>query len=117
METFSWQGRDEEGNKVVYEAAHFGGWWQLKVAPKLGRSQRDEVVQTPADFTPELWEELRELLWRKYQRRRVAWNMVQHVDDILAGKVQNERRDRRPNQRPGADFQEPRSFRGRGRRK
>ncbi len=111
METFSWQGRDEEGNKVIYEASHFGGWWQLTCAPKLGRSQRDEVVHTPADFTPELWAELRELLWRKYQRRRVAWDMVQHIDDILAGKVQNERRDRRPNaNKPGADFRESRSF-------
>ena len=86
---------DEDGNKVIYEAQHFGGWWQLMVAPKLGRSQRDEMVFTPADFTEEHWQTLRDLLWRKYQRRRVAWDMVQHIDDILAGKATNERRDRR----------------------
>ncbi len=114
MESFSWQGRDEAGNKVTYEASHFGGWWQLTCTPKLGRSQRDEAVPTPADFTPELWEELREILWRKYQRRRVAWDMVQHIDDILAGRAQNERRDRRPNSnRPGADVREPRPSRRR----
>ena len=95
METFSWQGRDENGNKVVYEAGHFGGGWQLTCTPKVGRSQRDEVVAEPVEFTEELWQELRDLLWRKYQRRRVAWDMVQHIDDILAGKARNERRDRR----------------------
>ncbi len=95
MESFSWQGRDDNGNKVVYEASHFGGWWQLTCTPKVGRSQRDEVVAEPVEFTEDLWQELRDLLWRKYQRRRVAWDMVQHIDDILAGKARNERRDRR----------------------
>ncbi len=95
METFSWQDRDESGNKVIYEAAYFGGWWQLTVAPKVGRSQRDEVEFVPAEFTPDIWQALRDLLWRKYQRRRVSWDLVQHVDDILAGKAVNERRDRR----------------------
>lgn len=95
MEAFSWQDKDEYGNKVIYEAQHFGGWWQLMVAPKVGRAQRDEVEFTPADFTPEIWQALRDLLWRKYQRRRIAWDMVQHVDDIIAGKATNERSDRR----------------------
>lgn len=97
MEVFSWQDKDADGNKVVYEASYFGGWWQLASAPKLGRSHRDEVVFTPVDFTEETWEALRDLLWRKYQRRRVSWDMVQHVDDIIAGKARNERRDRRGN--------------------
>lgn len=95
MESFSWQGRDDDGNKVVYEASHFGGWWQLTCTPKVGRSHRDEVEAEQIEFTEDLWQELRELLWRKYQRRRVAWDMVQHIDDILAGKARNERRDRR----------------------
>ncbi len=95
MESFSWQSRDEAGNKVVYEASHFGGWWQLTCAPRRVRSQRDDVEPTPADFTPELWEELRDLLWRRYQRRRVPWDMVRHVDDIIAGRAANERRDLR----------------------
>lgn len=95
MESFSWQGRDDDGNKVVYEASHFGGWWQLTCTPKVGRARRDEVVAEQVEFTDDLWHELRDILWRKYQRRRVAWDMVQHIDDILAGKARNERRDRR----------------------
>lgn len=95
METFSWQSRDEDGNKIVYEAAYFGGWWQLTFTPKVGRSLRGEVEAQPAEFTEETWRDLRELLWRKYQRRRVSWDLVQHIDDILAGKADNERRDRR----------------------
>ena len=53
------------------------------------------TVNTPmtASATPN--EQYSILLWRKYQRRRVAWDMVQHIDDILAGKATNERRDRR----------------------
>ena len=95
METFSWQAREEDGSKVIYEANYFGGWWQLTRKPKLSRSHQDEAEAEPAEFTEETWRELRELLWRKYQRRRVSWDMVQLIDDILAGKAKNERRDRR----------------------
>ena len=95
METYSWQGRAEDGSKVIYEASYFGGWWQLTCTPKVSRSRQDEVEPEPAEFTRETWEELRELMWRKYQRRRVSWDRVQQIDDILAGKANNERRDRR----------------------
>lgn len=95
MEVFSWQDKDADGNKVIYEASHFGGWWQLTVTPKVGRAHREEVAPEPVEFTEDTWTSLRDLLWRKYQRRRVAWDMVQHIDDILAGKARNERRDRR----------------------
>lgn len=95
METFSWQAKDEEGRKVIYEAAYFGGWWQLTSTPKVARSRQDEVEPEPAEFTREIWEDLRDLLWRKYQRRRVSWDLVQQIDDILAGKAVNERRDQR----------------------
>ena len=43
MEVFSWQDKDADGNKVVYEASYFGGWGQLASAPKLGGLQREEV--------------------------------------------------------------------------
>lgn len=100
MEIFSWQDKDEFGDKVIYQATHFGGWWQLECAPKLGRSQRDEAEFTPADFSPDIWETLLDLLRRKYQRRRVAWSLVEHVEDIIAGRAENERRDRRPDETP-----------------
>ncbi len=95
MESYSWQDRDEDGNKVIYQADYFGGWWQLSCAPKVGRSRRADVEFSPAEFTENTWRALREHLWRKYQRRRVSWNLVQHIDDILAGKAGNERRDQR----------------------
>ena len=95
MESFSWQSRNEDGEKVIYVAEYFGGWWQLTATPKVSRARQDEVKPEPAEFTEDAWRELRDLLWRKYQRRRVSWDMVQHIDDILAGKATNERRDRR----------------------
>ncbi len=95
MDTFSWQDKNEEGQKVTYRASYFGGWWQLEVAPKLGRAQRDEVEFEPAEFNEDIWKSLRTMLWNKYRRRRVSWELVDHIDQILAGKKQNERRDRR----------------------
>ena len=95
METFSWKSRDAQGESVIYEAGYFGGWWQLASRPKLNRRRREETETQPVEFTDEIWTELRDLLWRKYQRRRVSWSLVQQVDDILAGKAKNERRDLR----------------------
>lgn len=95
METFSWKSRDAQGESVIYEAGYFGGWWQLTSRPKLNRRRREETETHPVEFTAEIWTELRDLLWRKYQRRRVSWSLVQQVDDILAGKAKNERRDLR----------------------
>lgn len=95
METYSWQSRLEDGSKVIYDAGYFGGYWQLTCTPKLSRSRQDEAEPQPVEFTEETWRELRDLVWRKYQRRRVSWDLVQQIDDILAGKAKNERRDRR----------------------
>ncbi len=95
MDSFSWQDRNEDREKVTYRATYFGGWWQLEVAPKLGRAQRDDVEFVPAEFNEDIWVALREMLWNKYRRRRVSWELVEHIDNIIAGKSKNERRDRR----------------------
>lgn len=95
METFSWQSRTDEGEKVIYEAAYFGGWWQLSCTPKMPRSCRDTAEPQPVDFSPGIWRELLDLLKRKYSRRRVAWKLVQQVQNILDGTAVNERRDLR----------------------
>ncbi len=95
MESVSWQARGEDGSKLIYEATYFGKWWQLTCMPKVARSQRGEVEPLPAEFTRETWEALHDVLLRKYRRRRVAWNVVQQVEDILAGRTTNQRRDHR----------------------
>lgn len=95
METFSWQARTDEGDKIVYEATYFGGWWQLSCVPKRPRSYREMDEAQSVDFTPEIWQELLDLLRQKYSRRRVSWKLVQQVQDILDGKAVNERRDLR----------------------
>lgn len=95
METYSWQARQEDGSKVIYEAGYFGGYWQLMRTPKLSRARQAEAETEPVEFTEETWRQLRDLVWRKYQRRRCSWDLVQQIDDILAGKAENERRDHR----------------------
>ncbi len=95
MESFSWKDKDAQGNKITYRASHFGGWWQLESAPRVGRALRDEVEFEPAEFDEDIWVTLRDLLWRKYQRRRVSWGRIERIADIIAGKAQNQRRDKR----------------------
>lgn len=99
METFSWQERTDDGEKLVYRASYFGGWWQLTCVPKPSRAYREEVQPCRAEFTAERWKTLLDLLKRKYRRRRVAWKLVQQVQDILDGKADNERRDLRRHDR------------------
>ncbi len=95
MEAFSWQERTEDGERLVYCATYFGGWWQLTCTPKVARSCRDDVVSKQVEFTTDAWENLLDILKRKYSRRRVSWKLVQQVQDILDGKAVNERRDLR----------------------
>lgn len=95
MEKVSWQARAEDGSKIIYEASYFGKWWQLTCTPKAPRSQRDEVETCPVEFTRELWVALHDVLMRKYRRRRVAWSVVQQVEDILEGRATNQRKDQR----------------------
>jgi hypothetical protein len=31
----------------------------------------------------ELWRELRDILWRKYQRKRCPWKYIEEIDKLL----------------------------------
>jgi hypothetical protein len=77
MERHTWRERNEEGLRF-YRAQHHAGkwtfWWQWK----------DAEDWTPVAVPDEgLWRTLRELLWRKYQRRRCPWEMIEQIDKLL----------------------------------
>lgn len=74
-----WHERDEETGRKRY----FRGYWNSRAwtFAILEPGGLDwERVENP---TPEIWLALRDVLWRKYQRRRVPFKFVQRVDAIL----------------------------------
>ena len=72
-----WTQRTEDGEKREVRAIKTQGRWRLQ--SKLRHESEWTYYETPdrADL-----EELREILWRKYQRRRAS-----HEDVLLADKM------------------------------
>ncbi len=72
-----WTQRTEEGEKREVRAIKTQGRWRMQ--SKLRHESEWIYYETPdrADL-----EELREILWRKYQRRRAS-----HEDVLLADKM------------------------------
>jgi hypothetical protein len=73
----AWTHRTEDGEKREVRAVKNQGRWKLQ--SKLKQSEEWTYHETPerADL-----EELRDILWRKYQRRRAS-----HEDVLLADKM------------------------------
>lgn len=82
MEVHTWKERTEEGTRV-YRAGHHAGQWRLECAPKVGRAERDDVEWKQVEFSRERWMTLRDLLWRKYQRKRCPWKFIEEIDKLL----------------------------------
>lgn len=72
-----WTQRTENGEKREVRAVKTQGRWRLQ--SKLRHEERWTYHETPerADL-----EELRDILWRKYQRRRAS-----HEDVLLADRM------------------------------
>lgn len=82
MEYHTWKERTDEGT-LMYRAGYHASRWTLECCPKVGRRDRDDVDWEPAEFTRGHWETLRDILWRKYQRKRCPWELVEHIDKTL----------------------------------
>ena len=78
MESHEWRERSEEGLRFWRATRHAGHWTfqtTLKTDPEWN----------PIDPVPrEVWEDLRDVLWRKYQRRRASHEDVLLADQMLA---------------------------------
>jgi hypothetical protein len=55
----------------------------LECAPKVGRSEKDFVEWEVLEFNKDRWETLRDILWRKYQRKRCPWKLIEAIDKTL----------------------------------
>jgi hypothetical protein len=79
MESHEWRERTDDGIRY-YRASHHGVRWTIRTTLKTDPDWED----IPLDQVSEdLWRALRDVVWRKYQRRRCAWDRVAELDRIL----------------------------------
>jgi hypothetical protein len=74
-----WSEFDEEGRKRDVEAARSLNQWTFRYRYNR-REEWAPVVPPPLVY----WEQLVDLLERKYQRRRCAWHDVEDAREFLA---------------------------------
>jgi len=67
----------------MYRAAYHGGRWTLESQLKGDEDWTRHDPLTPAD-----WRMLREVLWRKYQRKRCPWGLIERIDRLLDGAAE-----------------------------
>jgi hypothetical protein len=73
-----WKTRTEEGEKREVRAERFGGNWRIQ--SRLRHEERWTYHDVPLleDLV-----ELRDVLWRKYQRKRLPWDDVATVEKMI----------------------------------
>jgi hypothetical protein len=80
-----WTEKDGEGRKREVRATKFGGKWRLQVKTS------DEVDWTYFDRPPlDDLLKLKEIIARKYQRRRASADDVASVDKLIRDQTVNE---------------------------
>jgi hypothetical protein len=75
-----WHERLEDGRKQYIRAYWDSREWLFRVAHPDGETWMP--LENPA---PERWLELRDLLFRKYQRKKLPWKYVEQLDKKLEG--------------------------------
>ena len=74
-----WRERTESGENRLWRATKYGGKWAIY--SRLQRSE-DEFVEHGLDDLHALLQ-LREVLFNKYQRRRLPWEDVERIDSLI----------------------------------
>ncbi|MEM1294249.1 MAG: hypothetical protein AAGH89_02720 [Verrucomicrobiota bacterium] len=77
MKKHEWRERTEEGPRL-FIASHHGAEWTLR--SKL-KSDEDWNHHDPIEL--EHWVALRDILWRKYQRKRVPFSQIEQIDKTI----------------------------------
>ncbi len=80
-----WKEKDRQGRKREVRAIKFGGKWKLQ-------AKTSEELQWTYYEVPPLDDllALRDVLWRKYQRRRASAEDVAAVDKLIAEQRRDE---------------------------
>ncbi|MDA0768215.1 MAG: hypothetical protein O3A92_15510 [Verrucomicrobia bacterium] len=77
MQKHQWRDRDEEG-MILYRAEYHASRWRV-----ISQRKGEEEWEDHDPIKRELWEKLREILFNKYQRKRVPWQLVERIDKLL----------------------------------
>jgi hypothetical protein len=77
MESHEWNDKTEDGKRYFRATIHAGSWRFQKT---LKTDPDWESIPNP---DAELWLKLREILWKKYQRKRGSWTIIERIDKML----------------------------------
>lgn len=77
MQRHTWRENSAEGLRF-FRASHHAGTWTLQ-----SQSKGEEEWTTHDPIAVEEWRALREVLWRKYQRGRCPWKLIEKIDRLL----------------------------------
>jgi len=77
-----WKSTNEDGEKREVRAEKFGGQWRFQ--SKLKADEHWTYYEAPQldDLV-----ELRDILWRKYQRKRLPWDDIAAVDKMIQDRT------------------------------
>jgi hypothetical protein len=79
MESHEWRESTPDGHRY-YRATYHGERWTiittLKSEPAWNTLEHEQVPE-------DVWRALRDIVWRKYQRKRCPWDRVAELDRIL----------------------------------
>ncbi len=78
-----WREVTEEGEKREIRAVKFAGRWKLQSRLDRGRSEESPWTYHDVPIMADLLA-LRDLVWRKYQRRRASHDDVTSLDALIA---------------------------------
>ena len=77
MEMHEWRVKTKEETRY-FRATHHAGSWRFQTTLKTD-PEWETLVVVPLD----LWVELRDILWRRYQRKKCAWEVIEKLDKML----------------------------------
>jgi hypothetical protein len=78
MESHEWFDSDSEG-KTYYRANFVGGRWTIMTTKMKRNPEWEDLAQIPID----VWQRLRDILFNKYQRKRLPWERVAEIDRLI----------------------------------
>jgi hypothetical protein len=84
MESHEWFENTDEG-KIYYRANYYlSGKWTTGKWTIMTTTQKRNPTWTDLKPPPEeVLRELRDIIWKKYQRKRLPWKRVAELDKIL----------------------------------
>ena len=77
MQRHQWRENEDETVRF-YRAEHHAGRWRL-----FSQLKGEDEWNTHDPIKREEWEKLRDVLFRKYQRKRCPWQLVEKIDKVL----------------------------------